>query len=71
MKRIFVVVTPDCPVRPARKVGSKDCMSCDFFRGGIVANFVDCAAEFAPKASGLKKTPSAKKKRKTGTKKRK
>lgn len=42
MGRIFVVVTPVCPYYPGRKVGSKECMQCDYFRGGIVQNFVDC-----------------------------
>lgn len=55
MKRIFVIVTPICPTFPGRKVGSKECMSCDSFRGGIVANFVDCAAD-APKVLTRKKS---------------
>lgn len=71
MKRIFVIVTPICPTFPGRKVGSKECMSCDLFRGGIVANFVDCAAESAPKLSGRKNVSSGKKKTKKGMKKRK
>lgn len=45
MKRMFVVVTPNCPHRPGIKVGSKECTQCDDFRGGIVVNFVDCAHE--------------------------
>lgn len=43
MERIFVVVTPVCPHYAGRKVGSKECTQCDYFRGGIVQNFVDCA----------------------------
>ena len=43
MERIFVVVTPVCPYYQGRKVGSKECTQCDYFRGGIVQNFVDCA----------------------------
>lgn len=43
MRRIFTVVTPECPYIKGRKVGSKDCTQCEHFRGGIVQNFVDCA----------------------------
>ena len=43
MRRIFTVVTSECPYIKGRKVGSKDCTQCDHFRGGIVENFVDCA----------------------------
>lgn len=42
MERIFVIATPNCPYHQGRKVGSKECMQCDSFRGGIVENFVDC-----------------------------
>jgi hypothetical protein len=45
MKRMFVVVTPNCPHRLGINVGSKECTQCDDFRGGIVVNFVDCAHE--------------------------
>lgn len=43
MERIFVVVTPVCLHYTGRKVGSKECTQCDYFRGGIIQNFVDCA----------------------------
>lgn len=43
MRRIFTIVTPECPYIKGRKVGSKDCTQCEHFRGGIVQNFVDCA----------------------------
>lgn len=43
MERIFVIATPNCPHYQGRKVGSKECMQCDSFCGGIVENFVDCA----------------------------
>lgn len=45
MKRMFVVVTPNCPHRTGIKVGSKECTQCDDFRGGIIENFVDCKHE--------------------------
>ena len=53
MRRIYTIVTPDCPIYPSRKVG-KDCRSCPNFRGGIVENFVDCGAESAPKRKKIK-----------------
>ena len=56
MRRIFTVVTPECPYIKGRKVGSKDCTQCEHFRGGIVQNFVDCAqnrAEIAQKSQKI------------------
>ena len=62
MRRIFTVVTPECPYIKGRKVGSKECTQCDHFRGGIVQNFVDCAHD-SPKIErkSTKKAQSAKK----------
>lgn len=71
MERLFPVATPECPLRPGRKVG-KDCKQCDNYRGGIVPNFVDCerpgpkaarktaksAREALPKAQNPRKTAS-------------
>lgn len=62
MKRMFVVVTPNCPHRPGIKVGSKECTQCDDFRGGIVVNFVDCAHEQKKEAVEQQQSEQEKKK---------
>lgn len=63
MKRMFVVVTPDCPHRHGIKVGSKECTQCDDFRGGIVVNFVDCAREQKKGAVGQQQSEQKEKKK--------
>ncbi len=64
MKRIFVIVTPICPTFPGRKVGSKECTGCDHFRGGIVTNFVDCAADASKVLTRKKSSRKSTKKKK-------
>lgn len=58
MRRIFTVVTSECPYIKGRKVGSKDCTQCEHFRGGIIQNFVDCArnrTEIAQKSQKIER----------------
>lgn len=64
MRRIYTIVTPDCPIYPSRKVG-KDCRSCPNFRGGIVENFVDCGADVPMNTKTKLKTKTKEKCKKT------